>query len=47
MTKRPAYVKDQYDLGDFEIPKLKSGELFLFDSEILHASRINTLIKQE
>ena len=40
--KRPAYIKDQYDLGDFEIPKLKSGELLIFDSEILHASRINT-----
>ena len=40
--KRPAYVKDQYDLGDFEIPRLKRGELLLFDSEILHASRINT-----
>ena len=47
MRKRPAYVKDQYDLGDFEIPRLKRGELLLFDSEILHASRIILSIKQE
>ena len=41
--KRPAYVKkDCYNLGEFELPKLERGDLLIFDSEILHATRINT-----
>ena len=38
----PAYVKDFYNLGKFIVPKLKAGDLLVFDAEILHASRINT-----
>jgi nitrite reductase/ring-hydroxylating ferredoxin subunit len=38
----PAYVKDLYNLGKFVVPNLKSGDLLLFDAEILHASKINT-----
>ena len=40
--RRPAYVKDCYNLGKFEVPELKSGNLLIFDAEILHATRLNT-----
>ena len=38
----PAYVKDLYNLGKYVVPNLNSGDLLLFDAEILHASKINT-----
>ena len=41
-VSQPAYVKDEYDLGKSIVPKLKKGELLLFDPEILHATRLNT-----
>lgn len=40
--KEPAYVKKDYALGKIKIPKLKKGNLLLFDPEILHATRVNT-----
>ena len=40
--KQPAYVNDIYNLGKAVVPKLNSGDLLLFDPEILHATRLNT-----
>ena len=40
--KRPAYVKDKYNLGKVIVPGMSAGELLVFDPEILHASRLNT-----
>jgi len=40
--KQPAYVNDIYNLGKTIVPKLNSGDLLLFDPEILHATRLNT-----
>ena len=40
--KRPAYVKDKYNLGKVIVPSMSAGELLVFDPEILHASRLNT-----
>ena len=40
--KRPAYVLDRYRLGAPVMPRVKPGELLIFDPEILHSSRINT-----
>jgi Protein involved in biosynthesis of mitomycin antibiotics/polyketide fumonisin len=40
--KQPAYVEDIYDLGKSVVPKLNSGDLLVFDPEILHATRLNT-----
>jgi nitrite reductase/ring-hydroxylating ferredoxin subunit len=39
---QPAYVKDEYNLGQSIVPKLNKGDLLLFDPEILHATRLNT-----
>lgn len=39
---QPAYIKDEYNLGQSIVPKLNKGDLLLFDPEILHATRLNT-----
>ena len=38
----PAYIKDFYNLGSPYKTNLKSGELFVFNPEILHATSLNT-----
>ena len=40
--KNPAYIKDFYNLGKVYKPTLKSGELLIFNPEILHATHLNT-----
>ena len=41
-TETVAHIKDFYNLGKVYKPKLKSGELLIFNPEILHATHLNT-----
>ena len=41
-STNPAYIKDDYNLGKPYKTILNSGELFIFNPEILHASHLNT-----